>query len=92
MRIDYEVGDRVVATGAMSGNYRIVDVKGTILKIYPDEGKYAVEFDKRIDGHSCGHLGKNGYCWFVTQNYLKSIFEDPEINIEKLEITFEEII
>ena len=33
----------------------------------------ALEFDNPIPGgHSCGGLGKNGYCWWVTPEEIRS--------------------
>lgn len=30
--------------------------------IVSDEDKVGIEFDKFIDGHTCSHKGKDGYC------------------------------
>lgn len=37
----------------------------------PNLNIYGFEFDKYIDGHNCDGIGKDGYCWYITKNFLK---------------------
>lgn len=75
----FEVGDRVKA---------IYEGKlGTIIAIDGIPPKIGVEFDDRvIGGHSLGGRGKNGHCWFMTEDGIKKVESDTdEEEVEDME-------
>lgn len=73
----FEVGDRVKA---------IYEGKlGTIIAIDGIPPKIGVEFDDRVcGGHSLGGRGKNGHCWFMTEDGIKKVESDTD-EVEDME-------
>lgn len=67
----FKVGDRVVGVGKYDCK-NIDGLKGRVLGEIPNWcGDYPVEFDKDINGHDCGELGKSRHCWWVREDHLK---------------------
>ena len=67
---------------------------GKIAKVVdPDDSdNIGVEFDFKIDGHSCGGKGKDGYCWYISKNCLKKVEKEVEKETIDLEqMSFEKI-
>ena len=68
----FRVGDRVRCVRVCDGQRRAVGKEGVLVRAQPD--LYSVEFDEFIDGHNCGHRGKQGHCWnFWDEGYLEHI-------------------
>ena len=60
---DFFIGERVIASFEIAGR-KLKNLKGTIVG---NNGKlFCIEFDKYINGHDCGGIGKRGYSWSFT--------------------------
>lgn len=77
---DLKIGDRVkvvsIPTPIETIDGKIINgMKGTVK--YSEDCSVGVEFDDYIGGHFGIWGGKNGYCWYIPDKYLKKI-EDTE--------------
>lgn len=58
----FKIGDRVKNPSNGTGTIIYID----------DDDTYAVEFDKRFGGHTCGGRGKNGHCYWCDDDMLEA--------------------
>ena len=79
----FKVGDKVKNIGNTSILQK--GMKGKIMVI--EKGLIGVEWDKKIDGHSLNGKCKQDYGWWVNENNLELLKEDPKCE----EITLTEI-
>ena len=67
---EFEVGSRVVAVEECDGNASIVGVIGTI-RAYDGEGRYSVEYDTAIGGHTLEGKCEYGHGWHTSGKCLE---------------------
>lgn len=61
----FRQGTRVIGIG-VHDNKDLRGITGTVLRSYNRrETTIPIEFDEFIQGHSCGGLGKHGYCYNI---------------------------
>ena len=78
---ELKVGDRVeVILPEFDGKY-LFGENGIIVNLKDDS--IAVEFDKNINGHDAGGIGKKGHCWRIPPEFLK---KTNETKLSALEI------
>ena len=78
----FKVGDRVKAIKPMDDNTLIVGKIGTIKALCSDvDHLYRVEFDERINGHSCGVKAQYGYGWNCDEDTLELVKPEPKFRI-----------
>lgn len=65
----FKVGQRIIATNNHTGNYRIINQKGTIL--YTSFDYCGIVFDNNIGGHNCDKICKEGHGYYVDIRDLK---------------------
>ena len=71
---ELKVGDRVEVIGVgICRNTIKTGMRGTVRLIR--EWLIGVEFDEYMGGHNGIWDGKDGYCWYVPDEYLKKIEE-----------------
>lgn len=71
---EFKVGDRVVCVSKDDDNDKnVVGKHGVVINGRPyHEGFISVQFEKKLhNGHSCGGVGKEGYCRWIHENSLK---------------------
>ena len=70
----FKISDRVIAVKEYDGNKNIVGKIGTVIALH-DYGadNIGVEFDDEIGfaGHTCGGKGKDGHCWWCSDDTLR---------------------
>lgn len=84
----FKVGDRVIAFGEIDGNDNVIGVTGTV-KHY--NGRYAVEFDIPVGGHTAGGCAKDEHGWWCSGRELERYEELPDGDIT-IAITYEEVM
>lgn len=77
--LKFKVGDRVRAIKDHDGNDHIVNQEGTV--IISGTHDVGVEFDKAVDGHTCGGRGKDFHCWWCTDDVLEPVAANEKIVI-----------
>lgn len=77
----FSIGDRVIVNGMVDGRVFKEDI-GTIINMPKfNGGSIGVEFERYIDGHSCGgsiNHGRYGHCWNVEEENIKKYVEEIE--------------
>ena len=80
----FKIGDRVKAVKEYDGNKNIVGKIGTVIALYDyGTGNIGVEFDDKIafGVHTCGGKGKDGHCWWCSDDTLEPVRRNEKIVI-----------
>lgn len=72
----FRVGDRVRATRESWGTIKAGDL-GTVIPNLPGHHNALVEFDDNVSGHDGGGQGKDGHCWWLSDDDIELVHEAP---------------
>lgn len=74
--MDFIIGDRVLCTSTYDGNDSVKDAVGTVIIAKDALGRYGVEFDEKVNGHSLGGHCEYGYGYYIGSKLLELLPEE----------------
>lgn len=74
--MDFIMGERVLCTSRYDGNDSVKDAVGTVITAKDERGRYGVEFDEYVYGHSLRGRCEDGYGFWIDSEILEPLPEE----------------